>query len=462
MTLEEILSLGDGNAIVEALSYLKYPIPQWSGDNGLEREYNPALHSVMDKQKYPDIPTPEGMTKVTRVAIPLQKLATKRMTELCVAIPVKRIYKTTNDKQKEIATLIEKIFKSVRVDSLNIERMNRYFASCQLMSLWYAVPETHSRYGVESNIKLKVKSFSPMDRVEIYPFFDDFDDLKAISIASSFKTPEGKEIKNFDIYTQNQHILLKAEGAKAYEEVLKEDIQIPKIPAVYMQRDRPIWEHSSSIVEEIEWALSRNGNYLRKNSKPIFAIFSDDFVNVGESSSDEKKSTLSVLQYPRDARAEYITWEGSTDNLQFYIKELKSLFFSSLQLPDWSYENMRSQALSGESRKQLFIDAHLKTHDEKGALLEFFHREINIIKEYAKVILGESYSTDIDALEVECEITPFSITDDGDSIKNLSMANGGKPLISHRESIEYLGWSSNADATLEEIQKEDMNDAFAS
>lgn len=72
----------------------------------------------------------------------------------------------------------------------------------------------------------------------------------------------------------------------------------------------------------------------------------------------------------------------------------------------------------------------------------------------------ERYHAEIDALRVEVEITPFTITDEKDTISNLTAANGGKALMSQRESIEYLGWSSDVDKTLAEIAEDDKGDVF--
>ena len=82
--------------------------------------------------------------------------------------------------------------------------------------------------------------------------------------------------------------------------------------------------------------------------------------------------------------AEYVTWQQAVENLKFYVEQLRSLFFTQLQLPDWSYEKMSQQALSGESRKQMFIDAQLKVKDESGRLIEFFDREMNVVKAFAQ------------------------------------------------------------------------------
>lgn len=93
-------------------------------------------------------------------------------------------------------------------------------------------------------------------------------------------------------------------------------------------------------------------------------------------------------------------------------------------------------------------------------MIEFLDRETNVLKAFAKVIFGEAYAADIDALPVEQVITPFSITDEKDDIANLMAANGNKPLMSQRESIERYGKSDDVDKTLEEIRQDDMGDAF--
>lgn len=226
-----------------------------------------------------------------------------------------------------------------------------------------------------------------------------------------------------------------------------------------MYRPTPIWEDTSKTVYEIEWALSRNGNYLRKNSKPIFVVFADEVIQFG-GEKPENKEFKTVAQFPKGSTAQYVTWEQAIENLKFYVSELRSMFFTQLQLPDWSYEKMSQQALSGESRKQLFIDAQMKVNDESGRLLEGFDREINVIKAFLKVALPERYHKDIDALKIETRITPFSITDTKETVDMLMSANGGEPIMSQRESIEEFGHSDDVDKTLAEIGQQKVESSF--
>lgn len=168
----------------------------------------------------------------------------------------------------------------------------------------------------------------------------------------------------------------------------------------------------------------------------------------------------SVMQYPSGSSAQYVTWPQASENLKFHVDTLRGLYFTQLQLPDWSYDKMSQQALSGESRKQLFIDCQLKVRDESGRLLEFFDREANVVKAMLKQAAPPAYAKDIEALPVANEITPFSITDDKDTIANLVTATGGKPVMSQREAVEMLGWSDDVDNTLKEIQEEGAQSAL--
>ena len=452
MTIEEILNSTELTAAekIAALREKTIQVPVWTGRYGLVHQFDPTKHPVMNKQKYPDIVSDDGIEYVTRVTCDLQRLATKRMTELCCGIPVKRVYKPENDKQKMIASYIEAIFDRNRINSVNIERLNMLFAGCEVLTLWYAIESENNIYGFDSPLKFRCRNFSPMLGDDLYPLFDEYGDMVAMSVGYTRKIGK-KNVQYFDTYTAAKHIKYSDAGGE-WAEIENEDITaIGKIPCIYMYRPTPIWEDTSKTVYEIEWALSRNGNYLRKNSKPIFVVLADEVIQFGDEKT-ENKEFKAVMQYPKGSTAQYVTWQQAIENLKFYVNELRSLFFTQLQLPDWSYEKMSQQALSGESRKQLFIDAQMKVNDESGRLLEGFDREINVVKAFLKTALPDRYHSDIDALKVE--------TNKKKPVDMLMTANGGEPIMSQRESIEEFGHSDDVDKTLEEIAQQGVEDAF--
>lgn len=450
--IDEILQLAPAEAVKKLKSKAFTP-PAWSD---LVKEFDPAQHPVTNKGKYPDNATPDGkLEEVTRITLNYQQLATKRMSELVCGIPVKRIYSPEDDKQREASECLEAIFQRNRIDSVNIERCNALFSGCEILTLWYPTAEKNKLYGFDSEYKIRCQTYSPREGAQLYPLFHE-GDLIALSIETT-RTESGEDVRYLDTYTQDRHLTYR-EGKGGWQVAKDEPIKLGKIPAIYCMRPTPIWEDTSRLVYEMEWALSRNGNYLRKNSKPIFAVFADEQVYFGSEES-ENKEYRAVVQFPKGGDAGYLTWDQAIDSLKFYIAELRQSFFTQLQLPDWSYESMKSTPMSGESRKQLFIDAQLKVTEESGRLLEFYDREVSVVKAYL-AMLRPDLADAIEALPVEVVITPYQITEQRDTITELLAANGNKPLISHRESIEQLGWSANASDTLSEIQQESTLGAY--
>lgn len=443
---------------ITALRQKTVSVPEWKGSNGLESEYDPTKHPVMDKQKYQDIVRDSGVERVTRITLSFQKLAAKRMSELVCGIPVRRTYKPQNDKQKKVVEVLEAIYDRNRINSVNIDRCNSLFAGCEVFTLWYAVEQQNTIYGIPSTLKIRCRTFTPMLGDELYPFFDEYGDMLAMSIGYTRKIGK-KTINFFDTYTDDSHIKWNDEKGE-WAVVESEHISLGKIPGVYSWRPTPIWEDTSRNVYEMEWALSRNGNYLRENSKPKFVVCANEIIQYGDEKGANKEFKA-VAQFPAGAKAEYVTWSQATESLKFHIDTLRNLYFTQLQLPDWSYEKMSQQALSGESRKQMFIDAELKVGDESGRLLEMYDRETNVLKAYVKLIMGKAYHEDIDALTVENVITPYRITDEKERVERLMTANGNKPIMSQRESIEEYGHSDNVDQTLKEIAEQETLDSFS-
>ena len=480
MEIEEIIRRAKaGEDVIELLKQKTITVPPWGE---LKKEYDATMHPVMDKGRYPDIPLYEerdskseideygnpkrirvvtGYEAVSRVTYALQALSVKRMTELCFGVPVKRVYKPEkdNEKQEQIAKYLEAIYQRSRIDSINIDRGTQLFASCEVVTLWYPVAQQNNLYGFDSKIKLRCKTYSPMQGDQFYPLYDDAGDLVALSIAYTRKV-EDKNISYFDTYTKDTHLQWRTDSNSAMKLEVVEDIAIGKIPGIYMYRPLPIWENTSDLVYEMEWAVSRNGNYLRRNSRPILMASVSEEIEFGRSPATDS-AFRDVVHYPQGSDLKYVTWPQAIDNLKFYVYELRQMFFTQLQLPDWSYENMKTSPMSGEARKQLFIDCHLKVKDESGRLLEGFDREVNVIKAHLKTMLPDDWAADIDALVVENVITPYLIEDEQEEIKSLLLQNGNKPLMSQRESIIERGKSNDVDATMAQIQQEGIVDAMA-
>ena len=459
-TLQEIFEAGrDANQILADLKKKTIVVPGWSK---LEKEYDPTKHPVMTDLSYNSKEGTKGKDKkVTRVILPWQKRAVRRMGSLAFGIPVKRVYKPADDSQKTATAVIESIYKRNHINSVNLERSKFMYASCEVVTIWYTQEiEGGTVYaGEESKYKLRCKNYSPMKGDALYPLFDEYDDMIALSV-EYVRMEDGTRVTYFETYTADHHYRWRMEGSKAVPDMDPEPIKIGKINGVYGFRPQPVWEEQSENVYEAEWTYSYNGNYVRKNSRPNWVVFCDpqDKVRVGQE-KDDPRLGRNVLKYPANAKAEYKTWDQSIESIKFHTSELKANFFMGLQLPDMSMENMKTTPMSGEARKMMFIDAQMKVLDESGIWIEYFDREMSVVKAFAEKMFPKLADA-IRSLEVENVITPFTIREEGERITNYTNATGGKPVMSQRTAVARLGMVDDVDEEMKQIEEEERIDLF--
>lgn len=442
--------------IISELKKKDVNVPSW---DDLEKMYNSKLHSITDPIKRPNKKR-EGKAdeEVARIRLALQKLIVKRMSEFMFAIPVKRVYSysTDNEQLKIITKAIEKIYKKVRINDVNLQRSKEFFACCEIATIWYLKEEDNNLYGFSSKYKLRQKTFSPKKGEKLYPLFDEFDDMVAFSVEYSKKIGD-ETICYFETYTADKIYKWKKTDSEDWK-MSQEGTEniIGKINIIYTSAEEAIYEEVSHIVDDIEWTLSRNSDVISYNSAPILEVKGS---LVGEETKGSERRVWRVEGENGGVR--YVSWEQAIEAIKFHIDELLMLFFMQVQLPNLSFENLKGlSAMSGEARKTLLTDAHLKVGDEKGKFETFLDREFNVIKAFLKA-MNISWANLLDEIEVEHTITPFIQNDEGAEIEKLLKANGGQSLMSQKESINRFGYSDNPEQTIADIQEEEANRALS-
>lgn len=428
-------------------------VPSW--DN-LIKDYEPTLHSIVNDNigRKDKVKSDGTVEKASRIYIGLEKLLTKRMTEFMFSIPVKRVYHNIegNETRQQIAKAIENIYKYARIGSENIKRGNAYFASCEVFTIWYTVENPNSLYGFQSKFKLKCKTYSPMEGVGLYPLFDELGDMVAMSFEYKKKVKD-EEIAFFETYTSKIHYKWKQQGSE-WEQIKAEPIAILKIPGVYVHRPVPIYHGLSYLRNEIEYTLSRNSDVIAYNSAPILKIAG------ATQGKEDKGESRRIFRVENGGDVSYVSWSQAIEALKYHVSTLISLFWSQSQIPDISFENMKALGNIGfDARQTLLTDAHLKVGDESSDWIESFERECSVIKAFLKS-MNTSWVKEIDNVEVEHVITPFIQMDEDAMTDRLIKQNGGKPIKSQLQTIREAG-SNNAEATLDQIHKEDAMDLQA-
>lgn len=448
----------EGRPIGDIIADLKdkqIEIPDW--DSELLKLYEPTKHKIVtDTETRKDKIHKNGQKDIaSRIYIGWEQLLVKRMTEFTCAIPIKRVYHNTEDSEvrQQIAQAKERIYKYARIDAENVRRLHAYYAGCEIFTIWYVEKKQNTLYGFNCPYKLKCRTYSPMDRVKLYPLFDDRGDMIAMSFA--YETKRGTlKTYYFETFTADKHYKWVQENGEYKAVNDPENIEILKIPGAYMWRPQPVYHGLSHIREEAEYTLSRNSDVIAYNSAPILKVS-------GElAGQEEKGASKRVYRVENGGDVSYVSWSQAIEALKYQVDMLTNLFWTQSQMPDISFANMKSLGNIGfDARQTLLTDAHLKIGDESCAIYEFLDRESNVINAFLKK-MNTAWASEVDNIETEHIITPFIQNDEKAEIGKWMEASGGKPVISQLDAIKLSGLSSDPQKTLEQIQAEESTSAM--
>ena len=451
--IQEILQKTDTSEIIEALKNKTVIVPKWSD---LVKEYDPSKHEIKTDQV---TRKDKGNVKVARITYGMQRLATRRMAQMAFSTPVKRTYKHGNDPLKiEQSKALEMMYQKARIDALNKRRFRAYFGACEIATIWYVVDKPNNDYGFHSKYKLSAVTYSPMDerfskmeQAKIYPLFDDYGDMIALSVEYRVKV-SGKEITYFEAYTEDKKYSWKKESAEWEEVVDPANIIIGKIPGVYINRPEPIWEDQTNNIKEIEYTLSRQSDIIRRNTAPVMKVTGKLVVDTKAPESDTSRE---VYQFEEGGDVDYVKPPINHESVDSFVSTMKSNISEELQLPSLALNDIAGIGLTEESRKQLLVDAHLKVGEEEGDLIEFLSRECNVLKSYL-ALMNVGWKDSINELEVDHEIVPFVMNNDAAEVDILLKATAGEALMSQRTAIQRAGYvsSEEVDTEIERIREE--------
>lgn len=447
MNIHEILNTEgrEQSAIIEDLKKKTVNVPIW---DELSKEYDKKKHPVFTDHKYLYTKSGKKRQELTQIGLGWQKASCRYISQLLFGIPVNVLFSPKTDDETLAAGIIQDILTRNRYSSLNLKRCEKMSACCEIATIWYCNVAETSYNGMISPYKVRCKTFSPMGGDALYPLFDEYDDMIALSVEYK-RSENGENVTYFETYTADRHLRWRESKLE-----LDEVIGTGKISGVYTHRELPIWEGASDYVYEAEWTLSRNGNYIRKNARPKVAIYSNKKVEGRGNDSDE----VSVYRLPENSKMEYVVWQQATESIKFHIAQLREQYETEIQLPSIASRNMQEAAISGESRKMLFLEAQMKCISESGLWIEFLDREINVLRSFVAFIYPELAEA-VNNVICDIIITPYQIHDISSTATMLSGGVKNK-IISRRTAINYLGLARDVEAELKEILNDNSSDAI--
>lgn len=432
-------------------------------DKKLFDEFNPEKHKVNNKTYRKDkpimIPDPSGATKddgspvmtstmekVNRIAIPMQKLITIRSNAFLTSGGVSFKSKPEGAQEEKALERFKEIWKNNKCYYRNSEIGKAIYSETECAEIWYTRKTSETEFEIKCNI------YKPSDGYDLIPVFDNNRDMIAFGLG--YKSNKGdQKIENLDVYTQDKLYKYEAVNGKwalaSGEGVINPvPLLYGKLPVVYYSTKRAIWTDVQPIIERLENLISNFGDTNDYNSSPILAAMGEikGFSAKGESGK--------VVELNSGADLKYVSWDHAPESIKLEIMTLIDFIYTCTQTPNISFEQMKGLgAVSGVAFERIMIDAHLKAKDmQNGIYGEGIQRRCNFLISAIANLYADCKGAQ--TLDITPVFELFKIDDKVEKVDMLLKANGGKPLMSHKDSITEYGGTDDIEKTYEEIKSE--------
>lgn len=312
--------------------------------------------------------------------------------------------------------------------------------------------------------ELKVKILSVPQNAntlsEFYPHFDDNDDLDGF--IHKYQVRSVGMIRNgCTLWTADKIITATDElGGWVKREVPN---LFGKIPVVYADVFYPEWDEVAPLMDAREMRISRMADTNDYFAEPIMKTF--DVADLPTKDKVGKEISFASKPHPETGElyhgdAEYLTWNGSQPSVDKELEETKSELFSGSSTPDLSFDNLKGIGnLSGVARKFMLMDAIIKASDNMEVFGPVVQRCVSVVTAGICNITNIRYRPQLINNQIDVEFGSILPEDLSETLQNLSIANGGKPVNSQRTVTAQSPFTNDLEEEMRLIQAEEQASA---
>lgn len=396
---------------------------------------------------------------VARVAMPYQKIIVKRRVGFLLGNPVEYYLE---DFPSDAESVVYKAFDVIKKDN-KLEYQDRYianylFSEREVAEIWYLQEDAefwgNKEFTVTKKLstpaRLKMTIISPSQGDELYPVFDEFQDM--LAFMRLFEGVVDGKVKDMaTIYTPNFIYKLYSDGGewKEIPEGGKIANSIGKVPVIYYRQDNAEWYDVQSMIERREEVASNLGDENDYFGQPIL------FAKGNISGFSEKKDSGKVLEgQGADTDVKFISWEHAPASIELEITELDGGIYKFTQTPDISFENTKGIGnLTGIALKLMFTDPQMAARTKESIVGEGFQRRTNLIKSTIGMVLDKSLEKEAKQITIKPVFTPFLPEDLETDIGYLSEAYQSG-ILSQKTAVERNPLVGDPVGELEQINSE--------
>ncbi|WP_448104705.1 phage portal protein [Pedobacter panaciterrae] len=423
----------------------------------MKKQLDPKKHDINDAGFRPDKPikTDKGpdTVKVARVSVALQKKIIGLGSAFAFGNPVQLNTEIEKERKdlKELLKALKKVLKKNKTLSLDRKIYKVISSFTEIAEYWYVVPvdTPYKGYGFDSDFKIRVSLFNPKEGNKLFPIWDDKGDFVRFSREFTRYDIDNKPIEHFETFTDEERVLWKKSTTdQDWVEVSKSTFIYKKMPIVYGNQDEVDYYDVEDLIKEVEVLLSNFDDTIAYHAWPKI------FINGKVVGFAKKGETGGIIEGAPNTDAKYLSWDHAPESVKLSLETKLRLINSLTSTPDISMDSMKSiGAESGFARKMLFMEPHLKVRDKEEIYIPYMERRYSIIK----TLLGEinpKFKSIIDDLEIDPELTPYMIDDEEGALNLMTIATGGKQILSQKTAIARSGIVEDSEAEYDLILAE--------
>lgn len=489
MTLEEILAVEDIQKKISLLkAYRPTPLPKVKE---LREEWDPDLHDVMnpnirkkrkvlvsEEQRGEDDriikPAVYQEEDVNRIALPIEQEIVNIHTAFTVGKDPLLKYKANNQKEDDLYAVVQTVNRDNKIRYQNKRITRAWFSETDVVEYWYEkvdegfwnkiAAKIRQLFGDTTPVaKLRCAIWSPFRGDTLYPFFDESGDYVAQSRAYTITehTLFGKRRVNYfqTVTSTDVFVWKQVNGVWSLDKNKSFKHHFPKIPCLYINRERSLCHNIKSQRARLEKLLSDYGDCIDYHFFPYLILKGELAGEAGLGNQDERRRMLKVED---DADAFYLTWDQTPDAIKLEITTLLENIYGMTSTPRITFENMKNigQIASGVAFKYMFMATLLAVDNHAETLGEFLQRRYNFLVS----AIGElcpSLKAASKSIDITVEIVPYTI----DSLKEkLEIVKDAidAGLLSRKSGMMFIGMTDRIEEEIEQIKAEEEEAQAAS
>jgi len=432
-----------------------------------ENEYNPKKHEVnnnairSDKTVYlPRVdmstgePTGEvyaSTIPVTRIALAYQQLLTNTANAFLTGGNISLKANPQSEAQQAAYDRILEIWQDEKLDFVNNKIGHALYSETEVAEIWY----TKKTNTTPPSVKLKCNVYSPKSGYKLIPIFDEYGDL--IAFARSYTTVSNRlTVHHLDVYTEDK--LTRYRKEYGYDWILVPFVplsdeanqvdSIPliygKIPVIYYQIDKPIWENAQPTIERQEILKSNHSDQNDYTGSPMLLA-------TGKIKGfSAKGETGKVLEAEEGADLKFVSDTKAPDSVKLEMENNNDDIFKMTMQADFHEFTKMSGQLSGPIMDRMLTAPHTFAKNmQRGVYGLGIQRRLNFLVSAVCNIYPECKGGE--GLRIKADYDLFRIGGDEDKVNMLvSAVQGGimtvsdavyqNPLVDDpKKTIEELG-----------------------